>query len=201
MKLPFSILLIFITFLACGDKVKLVEVRNDEGIVIERYEEGLDGSRNGTTIKYNEEGQKMEESHYKDGILHGERTIFYPESGEVNIEERYSNGEFDGTYQYFYENGQLEFIGEYENGIMKRDWKRFYENSQLREVVQFENNMENGPFIEYHENGNLKAEGSYYDGDNEHGELKLYNEAGVLERKMECDSGRCQTIWKMEGLE
>jgi antitoxin component YwqK of YwqJK toxin-antitoxin module len=84
----------------------------------------------------------------------------------------------------------------YKDGAMEGPWKRYYPSGQLMETVQFSNNEENGPFVEYYENGNLKAEGQYYHGDNEHGLLKLYAENGELIRKMECDSGRCRTIWK-----
>lgn len=63
------------------------------------------------------------------------------------------------------------------------------------EEVMFADNEENGPFTEYHKNGSLKAEGNYLNGDNEHGLLKLYNEEGELVRKMQCDSGICQTTW------
>ena len=50
--------------------------------------------------------------------------------------------------------------------------------------------------MEYFRNGNLKAEGSYLDGDNEHGLLKLYDETGRLIRKMECEQGVCRTFWR-----
>lgn len=78
--------------------------------------------------------------------------------------------------------------------------RRFYKNGQLEEEVTFSNSNENGPFVEYYENGNLKAEGSYKGGDMEDGELKLYDENGVLERKMDCVVGRCTTIWRSEAL-
>ena len=64
-----------------------------------------------------------------------------------------------------------------------------------------------GPFKEYHENGNLKTEGSYNGTDPdtdfalEHGELKKYDENGEHYQTMNCDNGRCTTIWKKEGVE
>ena len=81
---------------------------------------------------------------------------------------------------------------------MTGKWKKYYESGALFEEVTFSDNKENGPFIEYYENGNLKAEGEYLEGDNEHGLLSLYNEKGELERKMECQKGICKTIWKAD---
>ena len=37
----------------------------------------------------------------------------------------------------------------------------------------------------------------YLDGDNEHGELKLFDEQGVLTKKMNCDKGICRTSWTL----
>ncbi|MEL6986607.1 MAG: toxin-antitoxin system YwqK family antitoxin, partial [Bacteroidota bacterium] len=88
--------------------------------------------------------------------------------------------------------------GNYVNGQMEGKWKSFYNNGQLKEVVTFIGSQENGPFIEYYENGNLKAEGNYKDGDHEHGLLVLYKEDGTIERKMNCVNGRCSTTWSSE---
>jgi len=78
---------------------------------------------------------------------------------------------------------------------MEGKWKTYYPSGKLKEVVTFVDNEENGPFVEYYENGKIKAEGTYIDGDNEHGLLLLYNPFGVLYKKMQCDHGKCRTIW------
>jgi len=114
-------------------------------------------------------------------------------------QETYKRGTFSGPYRLFYPGGELKQSGKYRDNLMVGKWKGFYDNGQLKEVVQFENNEENGAFIEYHSNGKLKAEGSYLDGDYEHGELKLYDENGELERTMQCVKGRCSTTWSRDG--
>ena len=81
---------------------------------------------------------------------------------------------------------------------MQGIWKKYYESGKLMESVTMRDNEENGPFVEYWENGNLKAEGAYLDGDNEDGELKLYDEHGELEKTMQCERGMCYTTWKKE---
>ena len=66
------------------------------------------------------------------------------------------------------------------------------------EQVTFVNNTENGPFQEFYPSGQVKVEGEYLNGDNEHGVLKFYNEDGVLTKTMDCNQGMCKTTWKLE---
>jgi len=77
-------------------------------------------------------------------------------------------------------------------------WKRYYDSGELMEIVNFVENEENGPFVEYYKNGNKKATGNYLDGDNEHGELELFDEQGELIKKMNCNKGICRTSWTKE---
>jgi antitoxin component YwqK of YwqJK toxin-antitoxin module len=192
MVLIFSTILLCVS---CGQHENTVIIKDENGKIIEKYETSGDSIRSGLSEKFDSNGNLRSTETYLNGLLTGERTIYYP-TGEKQIIEHYQLGDFDGLYQFFFQSGQLEFEGNYLKNEMIGDWKRYYTNGQLQEIVRFEGNEENGPFIEYYENGQLKAEGQYYHGDNEHGLLKLYDESGELYRKMECDSGKCHTIWK-----
>ena len=118
----------------------------------------------------------------------------YP-SGKLAVEATYKNDTIVGLRTFYYENGNKELIGKYEDNMMTGQWKRYYDTGELMEVVMFKENAENGPFVEYYKNGKLKAEGNYLLGNHEHGELKLYNEDGLLGKKMECKHCICRTIW------
>jgi len=85
---------------------------------------------------------------------------------------------------------------------MANVWTRYYNTGEVMEEVSFQGNEENGPFTEYHKNGQLKTQGNYLNGDNEQGELKMFDESGTLVKTMNCELGRCRTTWtqdKMEG--
>ena len=83
------------------------------------------------------------------------------------------------------------------NGIVKK----FYPEGQLKEEISFRNNIEEGPFTEYHPNGNIHWKGTYRNGDNEVGELKEFDESGILIKTMFCDSmSVCKTTWQKEEL-
>ena len=151
--------------------------------------------KEGRLIRYDESGNKIEEAFYKNDQLQGQRSLFSPE-GYLEVTENYVNGIFSGTYTAFFESGQVMTTGDYVNGTMEGSWKSYYKDGTLKEIVQFSNNEENGPFQEFHPNGKLKAEGTYLDGDQEDGPLKLYDETGTLVTEMNCVKGRCATVWQ-----
>ena len=186
----------------CSDGLETIAVKNEEGVVVEKYTRSKSTfAKEGIYTGYDSKGNIIEAASYTNDSLHGQRTLFYP-NGKKEAFETYNMGEFHGLYQNFYESGRLNLEGNYTDGKMEGEWKRYYnqENQQLMEVVTFADNNENGPFVEYHANGKLKAEGNYLDGDKEHGLLKMYDENGELERKMNCERGRCKTIWKRDGM-
>ena len=155
-------------------------------------------AKEGLYTKMDPEDRIVEESFYHNDTLDGPRILYY-ESGDTQIIENYTKGQFEGIYKAFYENGQLELEGNYEYNSMTGEWKRFYDSGEVMEIVTFSDNEENGPFYEYYKNGNLSTEGYYRNGDNEDGLLKKYNEEGKLIQTMNCEMAICRTIWKEGG--
>lgn len=167
----------------------------------EQYQRRLaDGVREGRYLRFNADGQRVEEAFYRNDTLHGPRIFYFPGGDTLSIEQ-YRMGLFEGEFRQYYENGQLQLSGMYRLNEMSGEWRQYYDSGELKEVVTFQDNAENGPFVEYFRNGNLKAEGNYLNGDHEHGLLKLYDETGRLVRKMDCDKGKCRTVWRAEGEE
>ncbi len=194
-RILFCVLTILL-FTQCKQNVgNTIEVKDDEGHMVEKYEIQLpDSTKNGIYNRYDTEGLLMVAANYVAGKLHGERRMYYP-SGKVELIEHYENDIHHGLYQVFYENGNIKLQGQYIKGKMEGEWQGFYEDTTLKEKVTFKENQENGAFTEYHPNGNIKAKGTYLNGDKEEGLLELFDEAGELERTMECKQGRCQTTW------
>lgn len=185
-------------FISCKKTTETIESKNELGYV-ERYERRLsDYAKEGLYLKLDPQGKKVEEAQYKNDTLDGWR-ILYNEKGDTQVIENYRAGVFDGDYKVFHDNGQLKLHTQYANNEIIGKLKGYYDNGALKEEVTFEKGVENGPFLEYHPNGKLKAEGAYLDGDSEHGELKLYNEAGELEKRMQCTKGVCKTVWETKG--
>lgn len=183
---------------ACSNGIEKIQQYDEAGNLTQEYTiRKKDQLKEGVFKEYDSEGVLISEAQYEGGRLNGERKI-YDQAGKVQNIEHYKNDTLQGAFQIFYPDGSLKVEANYINGNVEGEWHTYYENGQLEERVTFVKNLENGPFIEYHPNGKLKAKGTYKDGDKEQGLLEIYDEAGTLIRKMECDQGICKTIWKVE---
>ena len=183
-------------FLSCKES-NFIITKDEAGQMTEKYTVNENGERDGVYEGY-VDGVLTESAHYKDGKLHGKRTLFYPD-GQVEILENYKEDLIVGTYTTYYPDGTTSQQATYISGMMQGMLKTYYKSGQLKEEVIMVDNQENGPFKEFHENGNLKWEGQFLNGDNEYGILKNYNEQGELIKKMECnEQGVCATIWTLE---
>jgi antitoxin component YwqK of YwqJK toxin-antitoxin module len=193
-----GLLVLFQTF--CKENpLETVETRDAEGR-LERYQRRkTDFAKEGLYQKFAPDGKLLEEAHYLNDTLDGERKYFFP-SGAVESIERYRRGQYHGKYQKFYENGQVFVEQDFVDGAMQNVSLRYYPNGVLQEKVTIRDNEENGPFWEYWENGKLKTEGTYMpveEGESaEQGELKEYDENGQLVRIADCKNGICLTRWK-----
>ncbi len=194
--LGFFVLLIGI--LGCSNNLETIEEYDELGYT-ERYQRNKETLvKEGAFRRYNPEGQLVELATYRSDTLVGQRILF-TDQGDTLIVENYRGGVFEGPYRKYFEDlPQVQQKGQFTDGRMEGTWTSYYSNGELRERVAFANNQEEGPFREWHDNGKLKAEGTYRNGDNEDGELRLYDENGNLERIMQCDMGVCRTTWTPE---
>lgn len=194
-----SLLLVF----SCKSKLETIETKDEYGYLIKYSRKKDDYGKQGLYTKFYPSGTLYEEANYVNDTLHGERKLYY-KSGKLEILETYDHGKFISPYKRFYEDGQLQLNGFYEDNKGTGVWTRYYQNGKVKDSVTLVDNDENGPFTEYYENGNLKAEGTYKGTDEdtgyprEHGLLKMYDESGELVKKMDCNLGRCKTIWTKE---
>lgn len=192
-----GLLLLFQVF--CKENpIETVESRNPEGQLERWQRRRQDFAREGLFQRFSPEGKLLEEAHYANDTLDGERKYFFP-SGTVESVEHYRRGQYHGKYQKFHENGQLQIEQEFVEGAMQGFSLAYYPNGVLKEKVTIRDNEEDGPFWEYWENGNIKAEGAYAmseEGSSEQGELREYDESGQLIRIADCNKGVCLTKWK-----
>ena len=195
-----SVALLLLLQSACKENpLETVENRNETG-QLERFQRNKQTfAKEGLYQKLSSEGTLLEEANYHLDVLDGEKKYYYP-SGAVEILETYKNGEYHGKYRKFYEDGKPSIEQEYVDGALQGLSIAYYPNGAVRERVTMKDNEEQGPFQEYYENGNLKAEGAYAPSETEsaleQGELKEYDENGVLTRIADCKDGRCTTRWE-----
>ncbi len=189
-------ILCFVSLMSCQDSIT-VEVFDEEGNLMERYEATMDTVKNGLYESFYEGGQIFSSVNYDHGLAQGEWKVFF-EDGTLKSSEFYLNDTIHGPFKEYYDNGRLNLESEFVHGVLQGVAKRYFITGELMEEVTFENNEENGPFKEYYKNGQLQWSGTYLNGDNEFGLLEHYNEEGILDKKMICDSLRkCRTIWTL----
>ena len=168
---------------SCGPKEKMVEVKNQDGITIERYSVIQDTIRQGSFESYYDNGDLFEASFYKAGALEGTRTIYF-QNGKPEVVENYSKGIISGPFKTYYADGQVNVSGVFVNGVLEGIVQKYYETGEIKEEVSFQNNLENGPFTEYYQTGGPKWKGTYIGGNHETGPLDSLGTNGDLEKKM-----------------
>lgn len=195
--LAYTILLFSAFFFTSCDKLIKVDQVNALSGLHEVYYIDADSMIQGEKIvKIN--NQLYEKANYLDGVLSGERRIFFAD-GNVEIIEKYSEGLLTDTLKVFYTEGSIKVKMPYNRGVLEGDVLKYYPNGAIMEKVSFKDNEENGPFEEYYIDGTIHWRGQYLNGPNEYGPLEEYDEQGTLLKKMMCDSNAvCRTIWTIE---
>lgn len=127
----------------------------------------------GIRREYNEEGEISKAYIFKSGIITAEGIVdeegdkqgdwktFY-EDGTLKSVGKYKNDKPVGRWKYFYQNSTIESEGIYtQKGTPDGEWKWFYEDGSLHRVENYINGLEDGEYIEYDETGKLIVKGNY----------------------------------------
>jgi len=136
-----------------------------------------DHIRRGTTMSWNEGGQLIGQSLFKDGKQHGLSFMSYP-NGQRRSEGLYVEGKRQGPHTHWLQNGQKRSVYMYENGVR------------------------NGPYTNWHENGQLSSQSAYKDG-KRHGEYKRWHSNGQQWAIRMHENGETvsEKYWNSEGEE
>jgi antitoxin component YwqK of YwqJK toxin-antitoxin module len=118
----------------------------------------------------------MTVANYEDGELEG-RYVEYDEEGVVLTQGLYSSGYEEGVWTY--RNGSAIETGRYEGGLREGTWKTWFESGKIASEIQYSENLMDGKYTLYWENGNVRFTGKYENGLQE-GIWQLYNEEGIL---------------------
>jgi antitoxin component YwqK of YwqJK toxin-antitoxin module len=144
------------------------------------------GMRTGLWLEYFND-QLIEQSHFKEGELHGRYESYY-QNGQKKKDLHYYNGKLDKSYMSFYQNGQLEVEAYYVNGELDKNYQSYFENGQLKLKTQYLDRKLHGKNIHFYENGQTKIDYNYING-KLNGDCLLYNIKGRLQRKENYKNG------------
>ena len=74
-----------------------------------------EGKKHGKSIDFDERGNKVNETDYKDGLAHGKETTYHP-SGNLRSEVPMVDGRHHGKMIGKHPNGETAYTGEYKQG-------------------------------------------------------------------------------------
>ncbi len=202
-----------------GAKHGLEEVFFDDGSIAEETNH-KDGLRNGDWKQYYESGRLRLQGSFVRDELNGTIIYFY-QNGSKEITGKFLDGLREGTWMYFNKDGSVRYQSVYRGGELvkeRRENGTFVEygpDNILLSSVTYKAGKREGVFQEYHDDasfemepavdkitgdtymkqvkiGNeLKREGVYKN-DLLHGEVKHYNEKGIITKKEKYINGELE---------
>lgn len=94
----------------------------------------IDQKKDSTWVQYDDRGVISYQEDYKNGMLHGQRVVFYePSAGQYKVME----------YSYW------------ENNVLNGEFKKFHPNSKVAEEGNYLDGNKNGEIKHYHPNGKI----------------------------------------------
>ncbi|MBB3697601.1 hypothetical protein KMW28_05405 [Flammeovirga yaeyamensis] len=150
------------------------------GIVAEEFYV-LDGDSNRIDGEYKRyfpgSDNLIVKSNYKDGELNGDFYEFF-ENGRVHFKAKYKNGLKQGEYVSFYVEGAKKTVAHFKQDKMVGTMKKFFPNG----TVQIEHNISKNYWKEYYPSGKLMNESEML-GEVRNGVTKVYDQEGNLKQK------------------
>ncbi|MEI9866090.1 MAG: hypothetical protein WDN00_16360 [Limisphaerales bacterium] len=90
----------------------------------------------GVWINYYANGRKLMESHYKDGLLCGER-ISFESQGSTNAVEHFDHGKLNGSLTFYFPSGRVRMQCQYSNNVQVGIKVRFNENGTTNFIKDY----------------------------------------------------------------
>jgi len=123
----------------------------------------------------------QEQGKLKNGLKEGS-WVRYNENGQLKRKGDYKNGKREGSWVYYHDNGQLDSKGDYKNGKQEGSWFTYFQNGQLSSKGDFNNGKKEGSWVTYHYYGQLASKGDYKYGKKE-GSWFRYLRDGTVNNK------------------
>jgi antitoxin component YwqK of YwqJK toxin-antitoxin module len=117
------------------------------------------GKKEGTWVRYYENGQLFSVSNYNIGRKDG-AWITYNNKGMLIEKGKYKNDLEEGPWIRFYENGEINYKGDFVSGKKVGLWIAYYYNGQLEYKGNFDNGKKSGLWEYYSVSGNILEEHS-----------------------------------------
>ena len=93
---------------------------------------------------------------FRDG-LYFKKFTDVPFTGKLtgNPQGSFKNGQRDGAWVHYYENGQLEYKGNFKNGWLEGAWVWYYDDGQVNNKGNYKKGKRDGAWVYYREDGTV----------------------------------------------
>lgn len=163
-----------------------------------------DKLKDGKVIVYYENGMKEIELNYKNEKYDGDY-ISYFENGQIDEKETYADGKLNGTYLSYYDNGKIAVESNYIDGFEHGAYTEYRYDGSLSFRKNYNKGKADGEAIYYNNAGKpygtviykndriistkfTKPDGSIAGSSSDNTFVNVYNQYGVLTRKVPLDS-------------
>ncbi len=135
----------------------------------------VDKKKDSTWVFYDQRGRLSYIENYKNGKLHGEKTIFYVDAnvsntgvkfkeGVVMQKSQYRDGLLHGDFEQFYTTGKKKMKGKYVDGNKEGSFTYYYSNGRLEKSEHYKYSVLHGAVVLFDKNGVEKGKVYYREG-------------------------------------
>lgn len=108
---------------------------------------------------------------YKNGILEGEKLVYYPPANEriktqqVFQQYQFVKGKLEGPVKEFFPDGKVKMEGTYKNNNLHGEVKKYHPNGKMFFLERYKNGLKHGWWYTYDESGREKGRGYFFEGE------------------------------------
>ncbi len=169
---------------------------NEQGRLTAEAHYDENGERTGNWKWFNDQLKLKESASYKNGLLEGENTTFYP-NGQLSMKGFYKDGNLHGEYLYYTENGALKQKKYFEDGKLSGTYKSYFNvGEEIPEfIIPYKDDKVQEKANEYFANGKLYSEIPFKEG-KRHGVEKVFHLNGTVANEFTYIDGMLQGPYK-----
>jgi len=141
----------------------------------------INGKIEGTSISYNEQGQKIVEQEFANGKRQGAARM-YDDKGALTVEAHFKNGKQDGTMVEYFPNGKIFRTRMFAQDLQDGLETIYYDNGVKAKECTYKQGKPHGLLLEWSPENILLFEAEFQDG-LRNGKFNKYDETGALRIK------------------
>ncbi len=158
-----------------GKDVAYVQFYHESGGEVMAQGKYINKKKDSTWVYYDQRGRLSYIENYKNGKLHGEKTIYYVDANVTNTgvtfkegvvmqKSHYRDGLMHGDFEQFYTTGKKKAVGKYVDGNKEGGFTYYYSNGRIEKSEHYKYSVLHGAVVLFDKNGVEKGKIYYREG-------------------------------------